>query len=170
VTDPASDPVGVVRSTYLRNEETPIQSALNLAATGEVELVESARPGLLGLEGFSHVWLLTWLDRPVDPWTPVPLVQVPFLLRPTGEQKGVFATRSPRRPTPIGLSLVSLVSLSDTGFTFAGVDLMDGTPVLDIKPYVAAFDRPQGEVRSGWFDEVDPESGTRPMDLGSPGG
>jgi tRNA (Thr-GGU) A37 N-methylase len=113
---PPWPPVGAVRSPYLRTEETPIQSALNPAETGE--------------------------------------------------QKGVFATRSPRRPTPIGLSLVSLVSVTDSGFTFAGVDVMDGTPVLDVKPYVAAFDLPQGEVRSGWFDDVDPEPGTRPMDLG----
>ena len=167
---PAAGPpwpaVGVARTAYRTTEQTPIQSALNLVKTGVVELVEAARPGLLGLDGFSHAWLLTWLDRPVDPDGEAPLVLVPFLLRPTGEQQGVFATRAPRRPTPIGLSLVRLVAVTATGFSFAGVDLLDGTPVLDVKPYVEAFDRPTGEVRSGWFDTVDPRPGTRPMDLG----
>ena len=166
VADPPWPPVGVVRTPYDRTEETPIQSSLNPSVEGIVELVESMWPGLLGLDEFSHLWLLTWLDRPVDPDSEPPLVMVPFLLRPTGERKGVFAMRGPRRPTPIGLSLVSLGSVSATGFTFTGVDLLDGTPVLDVKPYVERFDRPSGEVRNGWFDGVEPADGTRPMDLG----
>jgi tRNA-Thr(GGU) m(6)t(6)A37 methyltransferase TsaA len=155
-----------VHSAYDQTEDTPIQSSLNLSDLGSVELVAAARPGLLGLDGFSHAWLLTWLDRPDDPGEASTWVAVPFLLRPTGEQKGVFAMRGPRRPTPLGLSLVSLLSVSATGFSFVGVDLLDGTPVLDVKPYVERFDRPAGAVRSGWFDELDPPDGIRPRDLG----
>jgi tRNA (adenine37-N6)-methyltransferase len=86
--------------------------------------------------------------------------QVPFLL--TGERRelGLFAMRGPRRPNPIGLHLVGVVAVQDDGFTFAGVDLLDGTALLDVKPYAASLDVPAGHrveppVRSGWFDGVD---------------
>ena len=73
---------------------------------------------------------------------------------------GVFATRAPRRPSPIGLSLVRLLGVSGTVVTFAGVDLLDAR--LDLKPYVTRFDRPAGEPRCGWFDEVPLTEGATP--------
>ena len=84
---------------------------------------------------------------------------------------GIFAMRGPRRPSPIGLSLVRIVAVTDAGLTFAGVDMVDGTPLLDLKPYVTAFDRPDGEVRCGWFDETDLPTGATPASLREqPGG
>ncbi len=103
---------------------------------------------------------MTWLGTDGD--GPVELRQVPFLLRPQGHHVGLFAMRGPRRPNPIGLSLVRLVGLDGPRITFAGVDLVDRTPVLDLKPYVAQFDRPPGHARSGWFDTADLPQGATP--------
>jgi tRNA (Thr-GGU) A37 N-methylase len=78
---------------------------------------------------------------------------------------GVLATRGPRRINPIGLSLVRLLGVDGRLVRFAGVDMIDGTPVLDLKPYVTRFDRPPGEPRSGWFDSIDFVEGATPNDL-----
>ncbi|MFT3853446.1 MAG: TrmO family methyltransferase [Ilumatobacteraceae bacterium] len=107
-----------------------------------------------------------------DPNDPVPssMRQVPFLL--TGERReiGLFAMRGPRRPNPIGLHLVRLVEFAGDGFTFAGVDLVDRTAVLDVKPWVAPLDVPFGRtmtppVRSGWFDTADLSAPHTPASL-----
>lgn len=82
---------------------------------------------------------------------------------------GIFATRGPRRVNPIGLSLVRLTEVSGRVIGFAGVDLLDGTPVIDLKPYVTRFDRPEGEPRCGWFDTVEMREGVSPADLGPEG-
>jgi tRNA-Thr(GGU) m(6)t(6)A37 methyltransferase TsaA len=133
---------------------------LNGGELARLEIDDRYVDGLDGLAGFDYVWLLTWLgsDSPgsqsgedADP----PLRQVPFLLGSRPQEIGVFAMRGPRRVNPIGLSLVRVVELGPSWLRFAGVDVVDGTPVVDVKPYVARFDRPPGEVRSGWFDGVD---------------
>jgi len=124
--------------------------------------------GLSGLAEFDYVWLLTWLHRPDTPGAPVPLTQVPFLLRPQQRTMGVFATRGPRRVNPIGLSLVRLLEVTESRLTFAGVDLLNGTPVVDIKPYVTRFDRPGGAVHCGWFDTVAMPEAVSPADLQPP--
>ena len=118
-----------------------------------------------GLTGFSHLWLLTWLHRQEDGPDPPALRQVPFLLRSRPRLVGVFATRGPRRVNPIGLSLVELLEVTDASVHFAGVDLVDGTPVIDIKPYVGRFDRPAGQSVGGWFDEVTIGEDVTPADL-----
>jgi tRNA-Thr(GGU) m(6)t(6)A37 methyltransferase TsaA len=155
--------IGVVRSERLRSEQTPIQSALNLDEQATVEVFEPFVAGLTGLAEFDHVWLMTWLDRASRGDG---MRQVPFLLRPTGRSMGVFATRSPNRVNPLGLSLVRLVGIDGPVVRFAGVDLLDGTPVVDIKPYVGRFDRPDGDPRCGWYDTVPMATGVRPSDLG----
>jgi tRNA (Thr-GGU) A37 N-methylase len=81
---------------------------------------------------------------------------------------GIFATRGPRRVNPIGLSLVQVLAVTGATVEFAGVDMLDGTPVLDLKPYVARFDRPPGEPRSGWFDDVTISDGVTPGELAQP--
>ena len=165
---PASDsplpPIGVVRSSYRRTEETPVQARLNPDADGVVEIDPAYAAGLADLAGFDFAWLLTWLHQPHDT-SPPGLRQVPFLLRPSGREVGVFATRSPRRVNPIGLSLVELVAVTETAIEFRGVDVVDGTPVLDVKPYVRRFDDPARPVRCGWFDEIELREGVRPADL-----
>jgi tRNA (Thr-GGU) A37 N-methylase len=94
--------------------------------------------------------------------------QVPFLLRPQPRELGIFATRGPRRVNPIGLSLIQLLEVTGEQVEFAGVDLLDGTPVVDLKPYVTRFDRPPGDPRCGWFDQLTIADGTTPRQLGWP--
>jgi tRNA (Thr-GGU) A37 N-methylase len=94
--------------------------------------------------------------------------QVPFLLRPQPRELGIFATRGPRRVNPIGLSLIQLLEVTGEQVEFAGVDLLDGTPVVDLKPYVTRFDRPPGDPRCGWFDQLTIADGTTPRQLGRP--
>jgi tRNA-Thr(GGU) m(6)t(6)A37 methyltransferase TsaA len=166
MTGPALTPIGVVRTARRDTEHTPVQAALNPAETGVLELDPRYTAGLAGLTGFDHAWLICWLDSPAAPITEPELTGVPFLLRGTGKRMGVFATRGPRRVNPIGLSLVRLLDVTDNRITFAGVDLLDGTPVLDLKPYVTRFDRPPGEPRCGWFDTVAMPPAVTPAELG----
>jgi tRNA-Thr(GGU) m(6)t(6)A37 methyltransferase TsaA len=160
--------IGVVRTSHHELETTPIQACLNRAEHGTIEIAERYRDGLDGLAGFDYAWLLTWLDRPRDPGGEAPLRQVPFLLRPQQRSMGIFATRGPRRINPVGLSLVQLLEVTGRTVVFAGVDLLDGTPVIDLKPYVTRFDRPPGSPRCGWFDEVTIADGTTPGQLAPP--
>jgi tRNA-Thr(GGU) m(6)t(6)A37 methyltransferase TsaA len=164
--------IGVVHTGRSTTETTPVQAALNRDEIGTIEIFEAFAEGLAGLEGFDFAWLLSWLDRPHDgalreDGTP-PLTQVPFLLRAEQRPMGIFATRGPRRVNPIGLSLVELRGVSGRDVRFAGVDLLDGTPVIDLKPYVTRFDRPDGEPRCGWFDGVAMPDGITPSELGGP--
>lgn len=154
--------IGVVRTSHHDLESTPIQAGLNRIEHGTIEVAEPYRDGLDGLGGFDYAWLLSWLDRPRDREGLVPLRQIPFLLRSHQRQMGLFATRSPRRVNPIGLSLVQLLDVTSQAVIFAGVDLLDGTPVIDLKPYVTRFDQPPGNPRCGWYDEISITDGIRP--------
>jgi tRNA (adenine37-N6)-methyltransferase len=160
--------IGVVRTGRSTTERTPVQAALNRTEHGVVEIFEPYADGLSGLDGFDYAWLLTWLDRPDSPDPAVPMAQVPFLLRAEPRLIGIFATRGPRRVNPIGLSLVQILEVTGHRVRFAGVDLLDATPVIDLKPYVSRFDRPDGEPRCGWFDTVSLGDGITPADLGPP--
>lgn len=158
--------IGVVRTGYTDRADTPVQAALNPTATGVVELAPRFAAALDGLSGFDYAWILSWLAGPDDPAPgDVPLRQVPFLLRADPREMGILATRGPRRINPIGLSLVRILEVGASNVRFAGVDLVDGTPVVDIKPFVARFDRPDGEVRCGWFDTVPLLEGTTPSSI-----
>jgi tRNA (adenine37-N6)-methyltransferase len=158
--------IGVVRTAYTQTEQTPIQSSLNTAEHAVIEIAADYAEGLDGLAGFDYAWLLSWLHNPRDkaPGRPA-LRQIPFLLRGQQRQVGIFATRGPRRVNPIGLSLIKIIEVRGLVLTFAGVDLLDGTPVLDIKPYVTRFDRPPGDPRCGWFDEITIADGSTPSGL-----
>jgi tRNA (adenine37-N6)-methyltransferase len=160
--------IGVVRTGYVEREATPIQAALNRAGRGTIEIAEAYAEGLDGLGGFDYAWLLTWLHRPDRPGEQAPLRQVPFLLRSRPRRIGIFATRGPRRVNSIGLSLIQILEVASPVVRFAGVDLLDGTPVVDIKPYVSRFDRPDGEPRCGWFDQIPIDDGVTPGRLGEP--
>lgn len=139
-------PIGVVRSPFSEAEGMPIQPSRARGIRGTVELEPEYAEGLQDLDGFSHAVLLCHLHRSRG----FSLKVVPFL---DHVARGVFATRAPRRPNPIGLSVVRLVSVEDNRLTFEGVDLIDGTPVLDIKPYVPEFDERE-EIRLGWLEEA----------------
>jgi tRNA-Thr(GGU) m(6)t(6)A37 methyltransferase TsaA len=117
---------------------------------------EEFRAGLQDLDGFSHIVLLyhLHLSRGFD------LLVVPFL---DTRMRGLFSTRAPRRPNPIGLSVVELDRIEDGVLHIRNVDMLDGTPVLDIKPYVREFDA-QGHVRTGWLEKAGKDVRTRRSD------
>jgi tRNA-Thr(GGU) m(6)t(6)A37 methyltransferase TsaA len=122
----------------------PLQTVASAEVEATVDLDERVHGALRDLDGFSHLWLLVHLHR-VDGWSPE---VTPFL--DDDRPRGVLATRSPRRPNAIGLSLVELVGVEAGALRIRGIDLVDGTPVLDVKPYVPLFDARQ-DVRTGWF-------------------
>jgi tRNA-Thr(GGU) m(6)t(6)A37 methyltransferase TsaA len=135
------EPIGVVRSTHAALDHAPSQASEAPAAAGTASVVVDERfvDGLLGLDRYPYVWLVTWLhDQPADR----PLRLVPRATELTGEVQGVFASRAPVRPNAIGLSLVRQLGVDGNVITVGGVDLVDGTPVLDIKPWFAGCDRP----------------------------
>ena len=156
--------IGVLRTGHREKETTPIQAGVNRAEHATLEVAARYRDGLDGLPGFDYAWLITWLNQPDRAGEP-PLRQVPFLLRRLRREVGIFATRGPRRVNPIGLSLVALLGVSGRHVQFAGVDLLDETPIIDLKPYVTRFDRPPGDPRCGWFDEITMADGTTPGQL-----
>lgn len=126
-------PIGVIRTGFAQPNGTPVQSAYAKGAVGTVEVLPEFAAGLRDLASFERIWLLYWLDRAA----PAQLEVVPYLDR---EVHGIFATRSPSRPNPIGMSAVRLVGIEGNCLRVADVDILDGTPLLDIKPYVPAFD------------------------------
>jgi tRNA-Thr(GGU) m(6)t(6)A37 methyltransferase TsaA len=140
-------PIGVIRSGHTDAEQIPIQSVFAEGCEGRVEILPEFAEGLDGLEGFSHIYLLYHLHQ-----AGVARLRVkPFL---KDVELGVFATRSPNRPNAIGLSIVKLLRRRGNVLYLDGVDILDGTPLLDIKPYTARFDRIEG-TRNGWQDSVD---------------
>ncbi len=150
-TDPAPiamRPIGVVHSPFREQRGTPIQGALVRHTEGEVEVFEAYREGLADLDGFSHAILLYAFHRSEG----YRLRVVPYL---DDQPRGLFATRAPRRPNPIGLTVVQLIAVDAAAgrLRIRGVDMLDGSPLLDIKPYVPMFE-PGGEIRTGWLAEA----------------
>jgi tRNA-Thr(GGU) m(6)t(6)A37 methyltransferase TsaA len=139
--------IGIVRSRFHEAAGTPIQAALAGDEEGSVELFEEFVPGLKDLEGFERIWLLYWFDR--ADWRGE-LVVTPYL---DSTPRGLFSTRAPARPNPIGLSCVRLVGIERNVVRVLGIDVLDGTPALDIKPYVPRFDCFEG-ARAGWVDSA----------------
>jgi tRNA-Thr(GGU) m(6)t(6)A37 methyltransferase TsaA len=139
-------PIGVVHSPHESSQGAPIQPSRARGIEGEVQIDERYAEGLSDLDGFSHIILICHLHKASD----FKLKVVPYL---DTELRGLFATRAPSRPNPIGLSIVRLLGIDGTTLRIEDVDLLDGTPVLDIKPYVREFDD-EPEVRCGWLDRV----------------
>lgn len=148
-------PIGHLRSCYPEKFGTPRQPGLVPEATAELEIVSHLQPelALQGIEEFSHVWLIFGFHKNTNS-TYRPKVHPPRL---EGKTIGVFATRSPHRPNSLGLSLVRLEKTCGATLFLSGVDLIDGTPIYDIKPYIAQVESvPQ--ARMGWVDSArDPE-------------
>jgi len=157
--------IGVVRTDRTGLETTPIQAAINRSERGTIEIAAEYADGLDGLADFDYAWMLTWLRRSDEPAAAPDMKQTPFLLRRQRRKIGLFATRGPKRVNSIGLSLIELLVVQDRTVSFAGVDVVDGTPVIDIKPYVTRFDRPPGTPQCGWFDDVAAEQGVTPAQL-----
>ncbi len=138
-------PIGTIHSPFADPRGTPIQSTAGKAVRASVEVFPEYAEGLLDLEGFSHLILLYYFHRAA----PYSLTVVPFM---DSVPHGVFATRAPARPNPIGISVVRLLERRDNILEIQEVDILDGTPLLDIKPFVFDFDS-RRHARRGWLSQ-----------------
>ncbi|MHC4983323.1 MAG: tRNA (N6-threonylcarbamoyladenosine(37)-N6)-methyltransferase TrmO [Planctomycetota bacterium] len=138
--------IGVIHSPFAEPSQAPIQAAMAAGSRGTVEVSEEYAPGLKDLEGFERIWLLYWFDRAGG----ARLKVKPYL---DVAERGLFACRAPCRPNPIGISPVRLVRIERNILHVEELDILDGTPLLDIKPYVPQFDCFPA-ARSGWLDRV----------------
>lgn len=145
------EPIGYIESCYKDKFGTPRQPGLVKNAWAQLKIRADLQPAeaLQGLEGFSHVWLI-WVFHQNKTSRYHAKVHPPRL---GGKSMGLFATRTPHRPNPIGLSLVELVRVEKDGIIVTGADLVDGTPVLDIKPYLPEVES-ISNARTGWPAEV----------------
>jgi len=138
-------PIGVIHTPFKEPRGTPIQPSAATEVEGTVEVFREYAEGLRDIEGFSHLILIYHFHLAGKPSLQVK----PYM---DDRQHGVFATRAPARPNPIGLSIVRLLGVEGTNLRVRGVDIVDGTPLLDIKPYVPQFDAREGE-RIGWLED-----------------
>lgn len=136
--------IGVIHSPFTSIENMPIQPSGALGVQGSIIVDDAWLPALQDLTEFSHLILLYHFHRVSS----LRLKVKPFL---DADEHGLFATRAPQRPNPIGLSVVKLLSIENNLLSIENVDILDGTPLLDIKPYVPAFDGIGGDVRIGWL-------------------
>ena len=136
-------PIGTIHSPFTEPAGMPIQPAGAAGVRGTIRINEEFREGLRDLSGFSRVILIYAFHRSKG----YELEVIPFL---DTVPHGIFATRSPRRPNAIGISVVQLISVNGCELVIEGVDVVDGTPLLDLKPYVPEFDC-HPEEKSGWF-------------------
>jgi tRNA-Thr(GGU) m(6)t(6)A37 methyltransferase TsaA len=140
------EPIGTIRSPYTEKAQIPKGPGAEHHAEGVLEIFPALEAGLTDIEGFSHLYVLWVFDRA----SPYELLATP----PTDTRPhGVFATRAPRRPNPIGLTVVELLRREGPKLYVRGVDMLDGTPILDIKPYLSSV--PAQELRRGWIAEVE---------------
>ena len=153
--------IGVIHSEHHVAKQTPIQPVCAEGSPGRVEVFPQYAEGLDDVEGFSHLHLIYWLHRAGDIASavagPSRLKVVPFL---DDVPRGVFATRAPVRPNPLGLSIVRLVARRGADLLVEDLDVLDGTPLFDIKPYVERFDLRVG-TRGGWTEKVSSETFVR---------
>lgn len=142
-------PIGIIHSSFTELNGMPIQPTGAAAIAGTVEVFPEYKDGLKDIEGFSHIIVLYHFNRSRG----FNLHVVPFL---DSRPRGVFATRAPKRPNPIGLSILKFQKVMGNILHVDNIDILDGTPLLDIKPYVPEFDR-QAEVRVGWLEKAGKE-------------
>ena len=140
------NPIGIIHTPFKEIQGTPIQPLYAKNIKGTIELQSELVEGLIDLEGFSHVILLYHFHLSKQ----CSLNVVPFL---DNTSRGVFATRAPARPNPIGLSIVKLVRIENNILHIENVDVVDGTPLLDIKPHIGEFED-QDLIRTGWLTDT----------------
>ena len=146
-------PIGVIHTPFTEPTGAPIQPRRGQGVKGTVDILPQFAGGLTDLDGFSHVYLIYHLHRS-EGYT---LKVIPFL---DTVERGLFATRAPRRPNPIGLSVARLKRVEGARLFIEDVDILDDTPLLDLKPYVREFDDPPA-YRIGWLEnKVDRADGT----------
>ncbi len=138
-------PIGIIHTPFKTLKGIPIQPSMS-DAKGTIEIFTEYESGLKDLSGFSHIYCLYFFDMVK---LPVPLQSKPFL---DNELKGVFAIRTPFRPNPIGLSILQILKIEENRIHVDSVDILDGTPILDLKPYVAQFDNNK-KTKIGWLND-----------------
>ena len=138
-------PIGIIHSPFAEPGLTPIQSQASRGTAGEVMVYKEFTEGLEDLEGFSYIILIYQFHLSSG----FSLKVIPYLDK---KERGVFSTRAPRRPNAIGMSIVELESVKDNILHIKDLDVLDGTPLLDIKPYVPQFN-PDGNIRIGWLEK-----------------
>lgn len=143
-------PIGYVKSPYRNTAEVPRGLGAKHEAEGVLEILPEFETGLTDIDGFSHLFVLWLFDRSGG---------YELMGTPPSDNRphGVFATRSPRRPNPIGLTVVELLARNGSGLRVRGVDMLDGTPILDIKPYLSSV-APE-RLRRGWLAEAEARKG-----------
>lgn len=136
-------PIGIIHSPFKKPEDMPIQPTAADGVYGSVELLPEYIEGLQDVNGFSHIYLIYHFHLSHD----YNLKIIPFL---DNTHRGLFSTRAPKRPNPIGLSIVKLVEIKENIIEIENVDIIDGTPLIDIKPYVPEMDAPEN-CKIGWL-------------------
>ena len=139
-------PIGIIKTQFEEKVGVPIQAKNGEDYIGHIEVNNEYVQGLKDLDGFSHIHLLYHLNRHDD----YSLLVKPYM---DDTSRGLFATRAPKRPNQIGLSLVEIIKIEDNVITFKGVDMLNNTPLLDIKPYYHEFDSRENS-KAGWLDKV----------------
>lgn len=139
-------PIGVIHSPFKDLNDMPIQPTGYASGEGHIEVYPQFAEGLKDLEGFSHIYILYNFHRIHKP----KLIVTPYMV---DEPHGIFATRAPSRPNPIGLSVVKLKQIDGWILYVEQIDVLDGTPLLDIKPYVPEFESTD-DVQIGWLNAV----------------
>lgn len=138
--------IGLINTSFEKKAGVPIQAMAGEEHTGTITLYPEYLDGLKDLDGFSHIHLLYHFNRHNN----YSLIVKPYM---DDNLRGLFATRAPKRPNPIGLSLVEIIKIDNNVITFKGVDILNNTPLLDIKPYYHDFDSRE-HSKSGWLDKV----------------
>jgi tRNA (adenine37-N6)-methyltransferase len=139
-------PIGFIKSPYTDTVQVPKGCGAQHEAEGELEILAEFEQGLQDIEGFSHLYII-WVFHQVEGFD--------LFAQPPSDNRvhGVFATRSPERPNPLGLTVVKLLERNGRHLRISGVDMLDGTPVLDIKPYLSSV--PVDELKRGWLAEAE---------------
>ena len=142
----ALEPIGVVRGPYANSPDVPKGLGAQHEAEGVLEIRPELEAGLTDIEGFSHLYIIWVFDRARG---------ADLIAHPPSDDRphGVFATRSPQRPNPIGLTVVQLLGRDGPRLRVRGIDMLDGTPILDIKPYLSSV--PADQLRRGWLEEAE---------------
>jgi len=151
--------IATIKSPFCHLDNMPVQPCGAEQTYATIEFEEEYVAGLADLDGFSHVYLIYYFHKVVEPQLKV----VPFNDK-TKTARGVFSTRTPMHPNSIGMSLVELVSVEGSRVTIKGVDIVDETPLLDIKPYIPSFDQVKGVVKTGWMQSSGDEVGAMRSD------
>jgi tRNA-Thr(GGU) m(6)t(6)A37 methyltransferase TsaA len=138
------EPIGIIKTPFTSKDKIPIQASKS-DVIAEFEIFPEYSLGLDSLDGFSHIILLYWFHKA----KPASLKVIPFL---DTQERGLFSTRAPSRPNPLGISIVKVIEIKGNIVRFEGADMLNDTPLLDIKPFIPEFDN-RCEASSGWLDD-----------------